>query len=389
MPHRSGKLDGLLADPRIPAVAGSLPRTLSFLRARPTASGRTLGLGAQVLLDEVVISLLRNPALFPSAEDIAVAGTEVRAAHEYWRTRGWTTRPESYHRPPGMPEAEVRLTSLAGRHHHAMRFPVDYEPEPGEPGRDRWLAQAHNRTARVSLLRQPRSGRPWLICVHGFGMGQLRADLAWFRSRRLHQDLGLNLALPVLPSHGPRISPGLRTGEGFTSVNIVDGIHGVAQSVWEIRALVRWIRDTDPTAPIGLYGVSLGSCVASVAASLEPDLACVVAGIPVSNLFDLYLRNSPAEVLAAGRLTGATGPEADEIARVVSPLHLQPLVPRTGRHVIAGVGDRMSTPEQAEALWEHWQRPSIHWYRGGHVGYFFTRRAQRAVEAAVRRSLLG
>ena len=45
--------------------------------------------------------------------------------------------------------------------------------------------------------------------------------------------------------------------------------------------------------------------------------------------------------------------------------------------MFAGTVDRLAPPEQAIALWEHWGRPEIHWYHGGHVSYL--------VEPAVKR----
>ncbi|MBV8386303.1 MAG: hypothetical protein JO155_05880, partial [Acidimicrobiia bacterium] len=63
----------ILRDPRTVGVAQAAPRTAAFL-ARSWATSRlpgrgeskpTIGLAAQVLLDEVLISAMRNPKLFP------------------------------------------------------------------------------------------------------------------------------------------------------------------------------------------------------------------------------------------------------------------------------------------------------------------------------------
>jgi hypothetical protein len=35
--------------------------------------------------------------------------------------------------------------------------------------------------------------------------------------------------------------------------------------------------------------------------------------------------------------------------------------------IIAGRGDRFVMPRHVSALWEHWDRPKIHWYPGNHV----------------------
>ena len=35
--------------------------------------------------------------------------------------------------------------------------------------------------------------------------------------------------------------------------------------------------------------------------------------------------------------------------------------------ILAGRGDRVTPPAQAEALWQHWRRPEIHWFAGSHL----------------------
>ena len=45
-------------------------------------------------------------------------------------------------------------------------------------------------------------------------------------------------------------------------------------------------------------------------------------------------------------------------------LSLEAKVPRHGRFIFAGYGDRLALPDQAQRLWEHWEQPRISWYRG-------------------------
>jgi hypothetical protein len=69
---------------------------------------------------------------------------------------------------------------------------------------------------------------------------------------------------------------------------------------------------------------------------------------------------------------------------------MPPKVPPKGRFIYAGVADRIVHPrKQVLALWEHWGRPDIGWYRGGHTGFFESRPVQRYVDAAVFQSGLG
>ena len=64
---------------------------------------------------------------------------------------------------------------------------------------------------------------------------------------------------------------------------------------------------------------------------------------------------------------------AEIVHRVVSPLAFVPRVPKAGRFIYAGLGDRMAPPPQAHALWRHWDEPEIHWYAGNHIGYLWSK----------------
>ena len=57
----------------------------------------------------------------------------------------------------------------------------------------------------------------------------------------------------------------------FPTDDVLDNVHGLAQSVWDIRRLVSWIRRQDDS-PVGLAGVSLGGYAAALAAALEHGL---------------------------------------------------------------------------------------------------------------------
>ena len=61
-----------------------------------------------------------------------------------------------------------------------------------------------------------------------------------------------------------------------------------------------------------------------------------------------------------------------------------PLVPRERRFVIGALGDRICPPRHVHTLWDHWERPRVHRYPGGHLAQFRRGRALGEV-----RSFLG
>ncbi|BBX60861.1 alpha/beta hydrolase [Mycobacterium saskatchewanense] len=351
---------------------GSLPI------ARPT-----LALAAQAFRDEIVLMGLkaRRPVSRPAKFERITR--EVTAGLQFYGERGWLDNPKRFFgAPPPLTDVTVRKVKGGRNSHHRLFFASEYLPRPGEPGADRWMGYTANNREYALLLRHPEP-RPWLVCIHGTEMGRAALDLALFRARRLHEDLGLNVVMPVLPMHGPR-SRGLPKSAIFPGEDILDDVHATAQAVWDIRRLLSWIRRQEPESQIGLNGLSLGGYIAALVASLETGLTCAILGVPVADLVALLGRHSGLRPDDPRRRTMEL---AEPIGRMTSPLSLPPLVPMRGRFIYAGVADQVVHPrEQVVRLWEHWGKPEIVWYPGGHTGFFRARPVQRFVEAALAQS---
>ncbi|ORA10136.1 alpha/beta hydrolase family protein [Mycobacterium asiaticum] len=339
--------------------------------ARPT-----LSLAAQAFRDEVVLAglLMRRPISEPQV--FQRINDEVVAALDFYGSQGWLEDPEAFFAPPPpLSEVKIRYVNGLRRTYQRLTFESGYRPHPDEPGAERWLGYTAMCTAHALMLRHPEP-RPWLICVHGTEMGRAAIDLRIFRAWKLHEELGLNVVLPVLPMHGPRARD-LPKGAVFPGEDILDDVHATAQAVWDIRRLLSWIRAQEPDSAIGLNGMSLGGYIAALVASLESGLTCAILGVPAANLVDLLGRHSG---LRRGDPRRETVALAEPIGRMLSPLSLRPQVPMRGRFVYAGIADQVVHPrEQVSRLWEHWGRPRIIWYRGGHAGFIRSRPVQRFI----------
>jgi hypothetical protein len=346
--------------------------------ARPT-----IALAAQALRDEVVLMGLKARRPISQPRVYERIKQEVLEALEFYGHKRWLEKPQGFFGgSPPLPDVTVREVKARRRSYHRIFFDSGYTPHPGEPGRQRWLGYTANNREYALLLRHPQP-RPWLVCVHGTEMGRAAIDLAVFRAWKLHDDLGLNVVIPVLPMHGPR-ARGLPKGAVLPGEDVLDDVHATAQAVWDIRRLLSWIRLQEPESLIGLNGLSLGGYIASLVASLEKDLTCAILGVPVADLVELLGRHSGLRDDDPRRLTMRL---AASIGRMVSPLSLTPLVPMQGRFIYAGVADRLVHPrEQVIRLWEHWGEPEIVWYPGGHAGFFRSRPVQRFMWDALQQS---
>jgi hypothetical protein len=346
--------------------------------ARPT-----IALAAQAFRDEVVLMGLKARRPVSRGDVFDRITREVVAGLEFYGDKGWLEKPKGFFaKPPPLSDVSVRKVKGHRDSFYRIFFDSGYTPHPGEPGAQRWQSYTANNREYALLLRHPQP-RPWLVCVHGTEMGRAALDLALFRAWRLHDDLGLNVVMPVLPMHGPR-ARGLPKGAVFPGEDVLDDVHATAQAVWDIRRLLSWIRLQEPESRIGLNSLSLGGYIAALVASLEKGLTCAILGVPVADLVELLGRHSG---LSRDDLRRHTMELAEPIGRMVSPLSLAPLVPMSGRFIYAGVADQLVHPrEQAIRLWEHWGKPEIVWYPGGHTGFFRSEPVQRFTWNALQHS---
>src|SRR5208283_1071959 len=337
--------------------------------ARPT-----IALATHAFRDEIVLAGFRSQRTVPSARTVERVNREVTEALEFYGHKGWLQQPEGFFAaPPPLTDVAVRQVNSMGRTYERFFFDSGYEPHAGEPGSERWLSYTANNREYGLMLRH-REPRPWLVCVHGAVMGRAALDLTLFRAWHLHSDLGLNVVLPVLPMHGPR-ARGLPKGVAFPGEDVLNEVHGAAQAVWEIRRLLSWIRVQQPDAMIGLNGISLGGLLTSLVASLDDSVTCAILGVPAVDLVELVGRHAG---LSGHDALGQTMRRAKPIGRMISPFALTPRVPMQGRFIYAGIADRLVHPrDQVARLWQHWGRPEIVWYRGGHTGFFLARPVQR------------
>ncbi|MGJ8670568.1 MAG: alpha/beta hydrolase family protein, partial [Oceanococcus sp.] len=243
-----------------------------------------------------------------------------------------------------------------------------YAPDEDMPGSERWLSYSANRTAHARIFEHSGAARPWLVCIHGYRMGTPITDLKVFDPEYFHQKLGLNVACPVLPLHGPR-KKGLISGEGFLEGDIMDFIHAELQAQWDIRRLLSWLRLVKHAPAIGAYGVSLGGYNTALLSALDQDLACAVAGIPVVDIASTNWRHFPRPELELLARHGIDEERMRRALAVVSPLNFTTHLPPEKLGIFAGSIDTLVWPDHPIQLQKHWDGARINWYEGSHLSF--------------------
>jgi pimeloyl-ACP methyl ester carboxylesterase len=336
--------------------AGVLPRAHAAVSASDDWSplsrkgSRLLG---EVVLDELALSGMTlaapPPRLERSVESCADAGAELAALG----VAGANADPHP-----------LQIGSIRGQRFGRQIYErLTFEHDPALPdvlAREGFGGPA---TAVVHLCRQGDDKRPWLVWVHGAGQGQ-PIDLLVSRARRIQEDLGFNIALPVQPGCGVRG----RSWPDYPNMDPLANVAGMMRAVSEVRAVLRWVRPQ--ATALAVAGVSMGSPVAGLVSHLEP-VDAVAVYTPIFGLNTMIATHlgrwgpSVRDTIALLR----SGP-AEQVMSAVDYQSVEPSAPPEARLVVGAWHDRMAMREPAIALHRRWGG-ELYWHPGSHVGHLF------------------
>ena len=360
--------------------------TLSFarsLRSDKHAGGllRQAGLVTAAAVDGLLLTTFRQLRAPSSDDTFAAPLAEASALIEYLDRNGVFAEHESYHQAPSAATIEAVTRQVGRTRYGHATYPSPYRPDPDVPGALRFEAETDNHVVHAWMLRQTVRA-PWVVCLHGAGMGDPLADLVAFRAARLHR-CGFNVAIPVLPHHGPRGAG--RFEVAFPSEDPTKNFHAASQAIADVRALLAYIDSCHERSV--LYGISLGAYVAAAVAALEPNLEAVIVGVPVVDIADLMRTHAPPRFTRHPAFAEFCT-SAAKLDDVTSALGLPPPAESLPKRIWAGRADRLVRPAQVARLATHWGGPEVCWYSGGHMGFLTARAvhdyiAQSLVDAGV------
>ena len=363
--------------------AGRIAVSYEPLYDGATAPEARASVDAKAAVDEALMAYFVGVAKIPAgaaAEAMCIEGLRLDEALKEHR---WAQDPASFHVTPRAPTAVTAdAKRWGGVHYERISYPSDFVPRPELPGAAAWQAHAPNQRAHLRVFRHPGAPRPWLMCIHGYRMGADWLDFGLFSPRWLHLKLGLNLIMPVLPLHGAR-KIGAQSGDHFLDGDLIDLVHAQTQALWDLRRALAWLRDREPGAQVGVYGISLGGYNAALLATAEADLSFVIGGIPLADAATTLWRNLPDVHERFYAQHGLNEARYRDILNVVSPL-ARPALPSPEKlHLFAATADRIVTPDHPLKLAAHWGRP-VQWYQGSHLSVRGERLVKTVVEGAVK-----
>jgi hypothetical protein len=211
--------------------------------------------------------------------------------------------------------------------------------------------------------------RGCLVYVHGWLEPGSWVEEA-FMFPRWGRELGVDLLHISLPFHGKRNPRGaLFSGEWFWTADIVRSVESIAQTIWDTRSLVSFLR-REGYESVGVTGISLGGSIVMLLGCLDnpPDYI-----IPIVAHLELAEAVESAEILWRMKKDlerfGVREAERRDLFDRLGFAKARPKLGGDRQLWIEAREDAHIDPALVKKQWNDWGRPGIHWIPGGHMTF--------------------
>lgn len=279
--------------------------------------------------------------------------------------------PDAFFAPPAPIDPKLdRVRDMGGVAVIDASWASAFEPYLPEL-RDKYLSHEENKTARARLYLGA-SPRPAVVLIHGYLAGHWALEerawpIRWLAER-------YDLALALLPFHALRSQKDRKGPPPFPGADPRVTNEGFRQAMFDLRALVRFLRARGAPS-VGVMGMSLGGYSTALLATVEQGLSFAVPIIPLASLADFALEQGR---LGTGERARLQHDALEEANRIVSPLARPPLVRPDRALIVAAESDRITPISHAERLSKHFGAKIVR-FGGGHLLQFGRKGAFRAV----------
>lgn len=378
------------SDPvRIPVVPGAahghgVPElsTLPLTRRALVASLAGVDIAVRTVLSSMISTAMLGTLIASTGRRLTGGNANAENLNFYIDMAARHDASASFPRPEVVPDTKSRNARLVAHRPAAgavanVTFVSSFRPLNPAMHR-KWRGMVRNNVVSVQHWRHHDGPRPTLCIIHGFGAAAYLANSLAFALPMFYRG-GYDVVLYTLPFHGPRAekySP--FSGYGYYAHGVAGLAEAMAQAVHDFRSTLDYLERTGVT-DVAVTGMSLGAYTASLLAAVEPRLRAVMPIIPVVSpelLIDsMFPLNKTSSLIR--RVSGTAAEDAALAAAYHSPLNYPPLIDARRGLIVAGLGDRVAPPSQAELLWHHWDHCALHWFPGNHLIHAGGRRYRR------------
>ena len=245
-------------------------------------------------------------------------------------------------------------------------------PGPLVPGRQQVPSpvpcdREENNTVHLRVWPGPQGMRsPAMILLHSLFSA---SDVGYVHWAGVLNRLGWTAIFYDLPYHYRRRPRGTWSGELVFGGNLIRSAETLRQAVAETRMIARMAR-TAGAPQVGLWGMSLGGWVASLALCHEPDFSCAWLVQPIPDVATA-IWDSPGGWVIRRQMEarGLNREQASRMLPMVCPSFGKPKLPAEKILLVGGRHDRIARPAQLCALAREWGGAHYREVAQGHIGY--------------------
>lgn len=151
-------------------------------------------------------------------------------------------------------------------------------------------------------------------------------------------------------------------------------VESTRQAIVDLRALIQWIKN-NKQGPVIIIGVSLGGFISNLVATLEPEIDALVS-IMYSNRLSYSIWNTiPGKYIRQDlEHHGVNYNDLIKYWEVTEPNQALPKISKDNILLISAKYDQYVHIQDADLLWEAWEKPTRYVYNCGHAGIVLKRK---------------
>lgn len=207
---------------------------------------------------------------------------------------------------------------------------------------------------------------PFILCLHGFMMGDKKRAREMFRVSKLTQ-MGLDVGVYVLPHQGVR-NPDLLKQHILDPSNIPLTIETMGQNLHDLHSAVLILKKMGYDK-IGIIGASLGGYTLAMYATLIKNAVIdfIFYIVPAVNFKEML---APKKEYFSFKVTSTVEDLTREALDTMTPENFTPAFDVEKMHVVTHAGDRLNEARMTQTWMKKWKITNFTEVTGGHWLYF-------------------